>query len=345
MVMAARHGIPGAGLGRAIPGGWPRWRRLALAGVALAALALPLWNVLADPFGVFGAPWPVQSRSTNERYLKVGHLLRHPARHDAFVVGSSLMGAVEPSAVGRRLGIADGRFYNLSFFAARPGEILDVLKALDARGVAIRHIVYGLEPVAFSDPKRYGPSQTHHPAVSGKPWRAFWAESLWAAGVAAGLDRLGDSLRNDPFIRFDIEGGGRYVLVRLDREIEADPGGFASKMQFGQTSPLVATPWVDSRFADFARLMGWLRDKRADARVYLNPLHSRLAAAYGEARLREFEARLVAAGRLESLPDCTRLLDGDAGWAFYDVKHFRPAMAGRVLDCGLGQGRGGLPAH
>jgi len=81
--------------------------------------------------------------------------------------------------------------------------------------------------------------------------------------------------------------------------------------------------------------MEWLRQKHVESQVYLNPLHPRLAGAYGEKRLEEFKQRIRAAGRLESLPDCTRLLDRDADQAYYDFKHFRPAVADRVLDCGL----------
>ena len=71
-------------------------------------------------------------------------------------------------------------------------------------------------------------------------------------------------------------------------------------------------------------------------RVFLTPMHPATAAIYGNAALSYFRARLMAAGRLAAIPDCSHLLDGDASHLFYDTKHFRPVAADRVLACAVG---------
>ena len=311
---------------------WRIWSRLAAIGVMAALLSLPAWNLLVDPFGVFGMPWAYQGPAANERYLKVQHLLDNHGLHDTFVVGSSVVGAVDPQEVDGRLGLEDGQAYNLSFFAARPGEILAVLKALKAKGVAIRHAVYGIEPIAFSDPKTYGAAYWQHPAVSGDAYPSFLAGNLVARSLTEGMDKVAGNL-GSPFIRYDL-GKGTYFLDKFERERAKDPAGYAKAHL--NAKDWSVPPWVEQRFGEFAELAAWFRQTQVDVRFYLNPLSPPLARAYGQARLAEFKGRIMQAGKLDGLADCTRILDGQAVDAFYDAKHFRPGFSTRVLDCGPG---------
>ncbi len=293
---------------------------------------------------MFGVPWKHQGNSVNERYRKVEFLIRHPRAHDAFLVGSSLMGAIEPSEVALRLGdINAGRFYNLSFFSAQPAEILAVLKTLAANGVAVRRIVYGLEPIAFSDPKNHGAAYWQHPWVIGDSKLKFWLKNLATSSLSLrpGADKLRDNW-TDPSIRFDIETTGRFHWVRYEREIQANHARFIAE----KLRPTLSTagPWIEPHFSDFGELVAWLRQNQVESHLYLNPLHPNLSLAYGPVRLKEFKDRLIQAGTLEQLPDCTHLFDQGANPVYYDFKHFRPLVAGQVLDCALGPSRIATPS-
>ena len=312
---------------------WASWCRWAVAGLVVSMLALPAWNLVLDPYQIYGMPWPNDSAKLNERHGKVGHLLANPERYDALLVGTSVMGAFDSGAVERHL--PGRRFYNLSFFGGKPGEILSSLKALDAKGVRLKTILYGVEPLAFHNAYSDSPANWPHPMVSGMSRLEFMAKYLFAASFADGLDRVAGQFDSPPFIRFDIGSTGCYHLDRYEWLISRDHEKFIAG-QFNKAGEGVAPAWLDSRFGEFGEILSWARSHGIDVRVFLTPMHPATAAIYGSAALSGFRDRLMAAGRLAAIPDCSRLLDGDANHLFYDAKHFRPVAAERVLACVFG---------
>jgi hypothetical protein len=317
------------------PLSWRGWAVRASLGAALAACALPTWNLLADPFQVFQTPLlSADGPTLNERFRKVDHLMRNPAKHDAFLLGTSAMGAVEPSLADTRF--PGRRFYNLSMFAAQPGEILAALRALKAAGVPVKAVVYGLEPGPFHVGRADGPAtRAHYAAMGASRWR-FGFDYLFASSPAEGLRRLAEQFKPVPSIRYDIAGTGRYHLDAYERAIQADHARFVREKLRGIQAPPFAGGWIGRHFEDFGRLLTWLRAEGIEYTVYLNPLHPALRGMCGGARLAEFARKIREAGKLDSLPDCSRILDGNVERMFYDLRHFRPAAGEGIFACVFG---------
>jgi hypothetical protein len=338
------------------------WKAALVAG-GLAAWSLPVWNVVVNPYQVFKAKYSIGERytasTTNERFLKVEYLLTEAkdrssetsgtiatrinsedsakpmdrSPHDAFIVGSSIMGLVDPELVNRPF--PDRHFYNLAFLAARPDEILSSLQALKRGGVPVRTLVYGLEPIAFTDSKTYGPAYRLHPETGGPSRQRVVFDYLFAPSLSDGFSRLVTAISGQPSVRYDIEGTGRYVLERYDREIKADHEAFMRRQFPANAPPVVAPPWIESRFEDFRQLVQWLREEKVETTFYLNPLHPYVANAYGKNRLAAFKAKIAGIAE-QGLEDCTQLLNSeDVNQQFYDYKHFRPAETARVVECAL----------
>ena len=312
---------------------WAPWCRRAAVCVVFSMLALPAWNLALDPYQAYGVPWPNDSAKLNERYSKVDHLLADPGRYDALLVGTSVMGALDPGSVEGHMPAR--RFYNLSFFGGKPGEILSALKALEAGGMRPAAILYGVEPLAFHNAHVSGPANWPHPFVTGMSRMEFLAKYLFASSFADGLDRIAKQFDNPPFIRFDIGNTGCYHLDRYESLIGRDHGKFIES-QFKKAGEGHAPAWLDSRFGEFGEILSWAGLHGIDVRVFLTPMHPATAAIYGSATLSLFRQRIMAAGGLAALPDCSHLLDDDANHLFYDSKHFRPVAAGRVLACAFG---------
>ena len=343
------------------------WKAALVAG-SIAAWSLPVWNVVVNPYQIFKAKYSVGDRysssTTNERFLKVEYLLNEAkqtspnstdaiigeindesagkkansknlgANHDAFIVGSSIMGLVDPVLVNRYF--PDRHFYNLAFLAAKPDEILATLQGLKRKGVTIKAVVYGLEPIAFTDIKSYGAAYELHPETRGESRQRILFDYLFASSLSDGFSRLVTAISGKPSVRYDIEGTGRYYLERYDREIEQDHGAFIRKQFPANAKPVTAPPWIESRFEDFRKLAQWLKEENIESKFYLNPLHPYVAEAYGVKRLAEFKQKITELSGPESVGDCTELLQGDdVNQHFYDYKHFRPSGAAKVLDCGL----------
>lgn len=347
-------------------GSFDSFWKVALLCTGAVAWALPTWNVVVNPYQIFNDKHSIGARytssTTNERYLKVEHLVKEAREKsplaaenivsvinkslddrqkpkgelpNAFIVGSSIMGMIEPSLIESRL--PGTHFYNLAFLAAKPDEILATLKGLKREGVAINKIVYGLEPIAFTDIKSYGPAYQLHPLADESSKQKVLFDYLFASSLSDGFSRLVTVLRGEPSVRYDIEGTGRYYLDRYDREIKKDHDAFIRKQFPIDAKPVNAPPWIENRFGELKGLVQWLKQEKVNARFYLNPLHPYVANAYGDDRLNEFKQRMTELTGQANINDCTRLLiNEDVNRRFYDYKHFRDVEAGKVLDCGLG---------
>lgn len=336
------------------------WKAALLTG-GVAAWSLPAWNVIVNPYQIFKTDYSIGSRytssTTNERYLKVEYLLREAkesypdssavnretterhrslekvgGQHDAFIVGSSIMGLIDPGLLNMHF---PGRnFYNLAFLAAKPDEILATLRGLKRGGVTIKTIVYGLEPIAFTDIKSYGPAYQLHPEASDQSRQRAVFDFMFASSASDGFSRLVTVISGNPSVRFDIEGTGRYYLERYDKEIEKDHDAFIRKQFPNNAKPVKASPWIESRFEDLKKLALWLKTEKIDSKFYLNPLHPHLANAYGAKRLAEFKQNVTALTGQGGIQDCTELLtDEDVNQRYYDYKHFRPEESPVVISC------------
>lgn len=311
----------------------------------IVAWSVPVWNVVVNPYQVFDSKFSIGDRlsssTTNERFLKVEYLINESLNkkkkvldHDAFIIGSSIMGLVDPSLVNRLF--PDRRFYNLAFLAAKPDEILATLQGLKRRGVTIKTVVYGLEPIAFTDIRSYGPAYWLHPEASKQSRQRFFFDFLFASSLSDGFSRVVSVISGKVSVRYDVEGTGRYYLERYDREIEKDRDEFIRKQFPINTKPIKAPPWINDRFQDFRELVQWLKDEKIEAIFYLNPLHPYLVNAYGTDRIGEFKRKLEDLSKLSGIRDCTDVLSGaDVNQRFYDYKHFRPLEASVVIDCGI----------
>lgn len=324
-------------------GSFNQFYRRSLFIVLLLTTALPLWNVIVNPYQVLPSPFAVipfgYSPVTNERYLKLEYLLNTGEDSgqfspDAYVVGSSVMGLIDPKLAEPHF--PGTHFYNLAFLAAKPGEILATLKALKQAGRPLRRILYGLEPIGFTDRDNHGPAYRLHPLAAGEnQWRSLWNYGF-APSVSDGIAALSEPVNGQWPVRYDIRGSGRYFLPRFDKTIKSDPETFRREHFPPTGQSLPAPPWLPERFDEFARLVQWCREQNIAINVYFNPLHPYLANAYGNSRLTEFRQHIARAMAPDLPSDCSGLFpESSADSQFYDARHFLPSVADSVLDCAL----------
>jgi len=323
----------------------------------MVAWSLPAWNLIINPYQIFNQTFsigePYTSPATNERFLKINYLLKNAKNlsgtvvdtinngtdaicpiYDAYIVGSSIMGVIDPGLMKHYF--PDKCFYNLSFFAAKPDEILASLQALKQGGMPINTIVYGLDPITFIDIKSYGPAYRLHPmATKDVNFGKAVFDYLFEPSLYDSIGQLSKFISGDISVRYDIEGTGMYRLERYEAEIISDHKTFI-KRQFNQHL-LKTPPWINNRFDELRELTRWLATEQIRTVFYFSPLHPfYINEGFGKKRLDEFKQRIVDITGMEAMPDCTDLLVGDdANNRFYDYKHFRSSEARKVVDCGL----------
>ncbi len=310
---------------------WASWNVMTVSLLTLAAMTVPAFNILVDPYGVFGTPWPRDSNAMNERFLKVEHVLKNAGKYNAFLIGSSVMGIYDPKVAERiRPGM---RFYNLSFLGGTPGESLAVLRTLNRHGVKVHEVVMGIDVYPFRkrvDTDRH--DRRAHPSVTGQNRLSWYASYLFAPSLLPGLTRLENNLFSQTeFIRFDINGGGRYILVRNELEMREDPDGYV-RTRINPTPDLRPARLVviDDSLRELEDLDRWLRHNNIRVHYFIHPVNHRVLAAYSAESLFQLKSRIMKI--TGPIPDYTldrRFTHND--YLYYDVNHYTSSVAKQIL--------------
>jgi len=310
---------------------WREWNKWAVAGIIAAAAFVPAFNYLVDPFDVFGSRLLKPGYSLNQRYLKVEHVLADKARYNAFLVGSSAIGLLDPQKASEmRPGM---HYYNLGFLGGTHSEVYKVLRALKAAGVQIDEVTVGIDVFPFVQSDTPG-DMLHHPLVEGISRTTFFTRYLFASTVWQGLNKIEHNFRQHPSIVYDIDHSGQYFLVEYDRQIAADHDAYIST-KFRATNAAVTpkrVPWVDSRFDEFEAFVQWLNRERIEAVFFIHPFHHSRRMLFPDEAMAEFRKRIEdAVGHpVKDYSGTRSITDDDRN--YYDKRHYRKHVADFVLQ-------------
>lgn len=303
------------------------WNYWIAAAFLLGGLAVVTFNYLVDPYEVFGHGFLRSGYAVNERFRKVDHLLNEGDKHDAYILGSSVMGVFDPNVASR---LTEYSFYNLSFLAGTPQEAFDALRALKQHGKPIKAVLIGIDFYTFYERPRMTPTFRPHPAISGESWPAFYGSYLFTSGLWEGTTRIAHHFQSEPAIFFDVDGSGMYHLYGYDRArteypAQYDRDHFQSNAWNGSD-----IRWVDERFVEFASLCRWLDNNGIEAKIFIHPYYQDTLSALSEQSYNEFKARI-----LKIRPDIvdysvSRDITQDKRW-YYDKRHYRGEVADMIM--------------
>lgn len=296
--------------------------------MAAAAVSVPAFNVVVDPYEVFQTGWLRQGGETNERFLKVEHLLANRDAFDGLLMGSSTMGTFPIEAAQHAR--PDRRWYNAAYMGGMVHEATQTLKIIVNAGAPIREVVMGLDLWMFREPSRdrSEPSREAHPRVSGTSWSDFYARYLFASSAYHGALKIAQHLRPVPDIAFDVRGTGEYRLVKREQELL----GSSSRPQPG-TQPKARMPtqlsFVQARFEDLRELVDFTRRQGIQLHLFINPMPEQALAQVSADTMTHFRAKLTAI--TGTIPDYSQRQAFSRAVDFYDQRHLRPGLARRVL--------------
>ena len=120
-----------------------KWIVMFCAAVVLALALIAGFNMLADPFGVFGDPlfhWDAYSETNNPRLAKPMYLEAHPEEYDSFLIGSSSAASYPVEELNRYL---DASFYNLFVYGSDTNDYRQLAEYV-VREFSPKHIVLNL---------------------------------------------------------------------------------------------------------------------------------------------------------------------------------------------------------
>lgn len=122
-----------------------KWVLLFFATLLGCVVLFMAYNVMTDPFGVFGDPildWYEYDMTMNPRVAKIAYLDRNHTNYDSYIIGSSKASSLP---VGELNAYLDASFYNMTWYG---GDLKDEVAAVRylLENYAVKNIVLAVDP-------------------------------------------------------------------------------------------------------------------------------------------------------------------------------------------------------
>jgi hypothetical protein len=320
---------------------WRRWSARVTAAAIGFGLLVPATNLLVDPYDVFGTSPIGFGVTTNQRFHHARRLMENPSPVDVLLLGDSVMGINDPRQLQHLF--PDRTVYNGSFFMASMVDLSQFFEAT-LRTKRPQIVLVGLDPFLFVDKgARLSTQMTMPPSVTGGSALAFWREMTLASSAFQSVNKVVESLKSVPSIRFD-PVHGHYELPELNHRIAHDHAAFV-QTRFGSASIHPGIAKLDHRQFDAMQSLQHSASSRGVRLLWvLQPTSFALRTAIGDAEHERVLALIRARvpGHLADLTDLTAISDDPYQW--YDSRHYLPSTGHRLLSVAL-QRSAGAPLH
>lgn len=291
------------------------------------------FNVLIDPFGVFGDPildWYSYNETNNPRVAKLAWLDEHYEQYDSYVIGSS---SAASYSVEELNGYLDASFYNLFVYGCDTKDYRD-FAAYVLEHYTVKNIVLnlGVNEAVYYDEGEDDLNGRMHAKASGRSLPLFYLEyalTTTLQSVEKLASRLQDTELPQMFDVFLVESGCYDKRVR-DVERIGDPavydqayaGEFSTSEQGGQL------PYIKECAQMVAEIRDLCEERGVNLMVITSPVYAGQWNAYEESALRAYKTALADVTDYWDF-SCTPI-SYDSRY-FYDQTHFRNAVGTMVL--------------
>lgn len=301
-----------------------KWLLLFFSALLGCAALLAGFNVLVDPFGVFGdrvLNWYEYDMTMNPRVAKIAYLDRHHESYDSYVIGSSKASSISVHELNKYM---DASFYNMTWYG---GDLVDELALVHyiIEHYTVKNIVLTVDPQCAALFNTGGDSlkEIMHCRADGSSALRFYARYLFA-NPEYNFDKLAARLKQGYLQQsaavYTAETGSYNKQVR-----DATPIGDLSEYLALENNVFdldySTLPYLDEAIAAIADIKRTCEDNSVNLTVIGVPIYRDDFARYDPARLAQF---------WEALAGVTDFYDFWGGSSvnrdiryFYDSDHFR----------------------
>ena len=309
-----------------------KWLAVFAVAVLLCACCAAAFNVLTDPFGVFGdrlMDWYAYDMTMNPRVAKIGYLDKNYEKYDSYVIGSSKCSSLSPEKLNEYM---DASFYNMTWYG---GDLTDelALARYIVENYRVKNIVLAVDPQdaelfdTESDPMK----GNMHCKVDGSFAPAFYAKYLFA-NPEYGFEKLrayaARGLLVTPDAVYKPENGAYNKSVRDSTRIGALGEYLAFENNYYAQAPS-SMPHLDGALDAIARIVEICRDNGVELTVVGVPLYTGDLARYDREKMEEFWRGVAEITPFYDFWGANSVT-GDIRY-FYDVEHFRNCVGDMVL--------------
>ena len=310
-----------------------RWFVMLPVAILLAMSCCAVFNILIDPFGVFGDPildWYSYNETNNPRVAKLSWLDEHYKQYDSYVIGSSSAASYNVEELN---GYLDASFYNLFVYGCDTKDYRD-FAAYVLEHYTVRNIVLNLginEAVSYDNGEETLNDRMHAKA-SGRSLPLFYLEYALTT-TRQSTEKLTAWFRDtelpQPFDVFLVDSGCYDKRVR-DVEKIGDLAVYeaAYANEFPSRRGSDQLPCITECVQVVADIRDMCAEHGVNLIVITSPVYVGQWNAYDEAALRSY--RTALADVVDYWDFSYTPISFDSRY-FYDSTHFRNAVGTMVL--------------
>lgn len=292
------------------------------------------FNMLVDPFGVFGDPildWYSYNETNNPRVAKLAWLDEHYQQYDSYVIGSSSAASYSVEELNDYLGAS---FYNLFVYGCDTRDYRD-FAAYVLEHYTVKNIVLnlGINEAVYYDEGEDTLNDRMHAKASGRSLPRFYLEyalTTTRQSVEKLTSRIRDTELPQVFDVFLVESGCYDKRVR-DVERIGDPAVYeqAYAGEFSLSERGGQLPYIKECVQMVAEIRDLCAERGVNLLVITSPVYAGQWNAYEESALRAYKTALAGVTDYYWDFSCTPI-SYDSRY-FYDQTHFRNAVGTMVL--------------
>jgi peptidoglycan/xylan/chitin deacetylase (PgdA/CDA1 family) len=305
--------------------------------IILTGLLVGGFNVLIDPFGVFGDPlfnWYDYNMTNNPRVSKIAYIDKHHHEFDSYVVGCSKTSSLSTEKLNKYF---NASFYNMIMYG---GDMYDIEKTVFylTDNYKVKNIVIniGLEEGANYHKSKDTLKDTLHAKVTGSSLIKFYGKYIFSNPEYA-FNKLkkymSKSYLPDANSVFDTETGAYNKVVR-DREAIGDIDEFLKNnisfnTNIDENGKKLELKAIDQAVAAMKRIKEHCQAKGIKFMLITSPVFYKEVQTYDSNQLKEYWSKLA---------DVTEFWDFSGYNSvsfepryFYDPYHFRNSVGDMAL--------------
>ncbi|RJE90228.1 polysaccharide deacetylase family protein [Paenibacillus sp. 1011MAR3C5] len=312
-----------------------KWLIAFVASLGLAAAVVAGFNIVVDPFGVFGdkvLKWHSYNMVNNPRVAKIGYLDQYHERYNSYIIGGSKSSSISPELLNKYYG-DDAKFYSMLMYG---GDFHDYEKTLyylmdeyKPKNIVVH---MSLQEISHFNEKATDFKQSLHAKVSGESKFSFYLDylklnpSYGYSKLEGYAKRAVDSFEYSQFI----PETGVYNKVKRDAEKVDDLEAYmqANKSAFAPFGKLEASA-LDKNVEALSRMKAYVESHGATFRLITGATSEQELLSYDMEELKTYWTKLADVTDFWDFSGYTTI-SGDPRY-FYDTMHYRNTLGSMML--------------
>lgn len=307
-----------------------KWCIMFIISVILIAGVYALFNILVDPFGVYGDPifdWYSYNMTNNPRVAKIGYLDKNYnyKKYDSYIIGCSSTSSFSVEDLNKHLG---GSWYNMIMYGA---DMLDVeqttkyvIDEYDAKNIMIN--------VFISNATKYNVEEDNitknmHEKLNGENKISFYGRYMFLNpqyALAKVKARKTDTYLTQTFDVFNTETGAYDKKVRDVEPINTIEEYYRAYPIFeNYPAATIEMTEIDTTVESVKRIKAYCESKGVKVTFVMAPVYSEYLKYFSLEQIEEYYTKIA---EVTDYWDFTTSSLTDEPRYFYDETHFRNAL-------------------